>query len=257
MTSEVMLVAAATILGLMLVTWALSVVKGDASIVDLVWGLGFVLVAWAAFVTVGDPGPRRWLLVGLTSVWGLRLSAYLAWRNLGKSEDYRYRAMRSRSPASFWWKSLFTVFLLQGALMWVVSLPVQIGPVAAAAPLRWLDWAGAAAWLLGISFEAVGDLQLARFQADPANRGRVMDRGLWRYTRHPNYFGDAMVWWGLYLIALSAGAWWTVVGPALMTFLLLRVSGVALLEKTISSRRQGYDEYVRRTSAFFPWPPRD
>lgn len=252
-----MLVAAATILVLMVVTWLISVAVKDASIVDLIWGLGFVLVAWAAFITIGESGGRRWLLVLLTSVWGLRLSGYLSWRNLGKGEDFRYQKMREKSPDSFWWKSLFTVFLLQGVLMWVVSLPVQIGQVPTAEPLGILDWLGVAAWAVGFFFETVGDLQLARFKADPANKGRVMDGGLWRYTRHPNYFGDFMVWWGLYMIALSAGAWWTIVGPVLMSFLLLRVSGVAMLERDISSRRQGYDEYVRRTSAFFPSPPKD
>ena len=251
-----MLAAAITVVGLMLVTWIISVVVKDASIVDLVWGLGFVLVAWAAFITIGDPGPRRWLLVVLTSIWGLRLSGYLTWRNLGKGEDYRYQEMRKKAPDIFWLKSLFTVFLLQGVLMWVVSLPVQAGQVPEPT-LGWLDWIGVAAWAVGIFFESVGDVQLARFKADPANKGKVMDGGLWRYTRHPNYFGDFMVWWGLYLIALSAGAWWTIVGPALMSFLLLRVSGVALLEKTISSRREGYEEYVRRTNAFFPGPPKD
>lgn len=252
-----MLMAAATILVLMVVTWLISVAVKDASIVDLIWGLGFVLVAWSAFITIGDPGARRWLLVVLTSVWGLRLSGYLSWRNLGKGEDFRYQKMREKAPDTFWWKSLFTVFLLQGVLMWVVSLPVQIGQVPTPEPLGILDWLGVAAWVVGIFFETVGDLQLARFKADPANKGKVMDDGLWRYTRHPNYFGDFMVWWGLYLIALSAGAWWTIVGPALMSFLLLRVSGVALLEKDISSRREGYDEYVRRTNAFFPAPPKD
>lgn len=252
-----MLVAAATILVLMVVTWLISVAVKDASIVDLIWGLGFVLVAWAAFITIGEPGGRRWLLVLLTSVWGLRLSGYLSWRNLGKGEDFRYQKMREKAPDSFWWKSLFTVFFLQGVLMWVVSLPVQIGQVPTAEPLGILDWLGVAAWAVGFFFETVGDLQLARFKADPANKGRVMDGGLWRYTRHPNYFGDFMVWWGLYMIALSAGAWWTIVGPVLMSFLLLRVSGVAMLERDISSRRQGYDEYVRRTSAFFPTPPKD
>ena len=179
-------------------------------------------------------------------------------RNLGKKEDYRYQEMRRRQGDRFAMTSLWTVFGLQGVLMWVVSLPVQVGQVPATPPsLTWIDYLGAAVWLVGLLFESVGDWQLARFKADPANKGKVMDRGLWRYTRHPNYFGDFLVWWGLYLIALATGvAWWTVIGPIVMSILLIRVSGKAMLEKTIGKRRPGYDDYIRRTSGFFPMPPK-
>lgn len=238
--------------------WAISVVIRDASIVDIYWGFGFVLVAWVAFAIGDGAYSRQLLLTALVTIWGLRLTVYLAWRNLGKGEDYRYVAMRERWGPRFPLVSLGTVFLLQGALQWIVSLPVQAAQVPESPEgLIWLDWVGVAAWAIGLCFETVGDLQLARFKADPANEGKVLDRGLWRYTRHPNYFGDFMVWWGLYVIALSTGdAWWSIIGPIVMTVLLMRVSGVGMLEKTITSRRPGYEEYIARTSAFFPRPPK-
>ncbi|CAN5864555.1 DUF1295 domain-containing protein [soil metagenome] len=254
MSGEVLVAAAIAVGVLMIVAWLVSLTMEDASIVDLIWGLGFAIVAWVSLATIDGSGPRGWLLVALTTVWGLRLSIHLARRNLGHGEDFRYQEMRAKAPDSFWWKSLFVVFLLQGALMWVVSLPVQIGQLPPGRPLGLLDLLGGAVWVIGFSFETVGDLQLSRFKADPANKGRVLDSGLWRYTRHPNYFGDFMVWWGLYVIAVGGGAWWTVVGPILMSVLLIRVSGVRLLETTIGRRRPGYDKYVRRTNAFFPGP---
>lgn len=236
--------------------WLLSLKLADASIVDIFWGLGFVLVSWLCLLTGWPPASRGWLLAVLTTLWGLRLAGYLAWRNLGKGEDYRYRAMRERFGASFWWVSLPVVFLLQGLVMWIVSLPLQLGGRAEAG-LSWLDAAGAALWLSGLAFESLGDWQLARFKSRPENRGRVLDQGLWRYTRHPNYFGDFLVWWGLFLVAWSGGSpWWTVVSPLLMSWLLMRVSGVRLLESTLRTSKPGYAEYMRRTSPFFPWPPR-
>ncbi len=256
--------AAAVVTGAMVLLWLVSLAARDASIVDIFWGPGFVLVAWTVFawVTAHDlpdgGGARRLLLAALVTVWGLRLGIYLGRRNLGKGEDYRYVAMREKARGRFWIISLGKVFLLQGLLMWVVSLPLQGGQLPSTPDgLGPLALAGAAVWAIGLFFESLGDWQLARFKSDPANRGRVMDRGLWRYTRHPNYFGDFLVWWGLYLVALEGhGTWWTVAGPLLMSFLLLRVSGVAMLEKTIATRRPGYEQYVRRTSAFFPLPPR-
>jgi steroid 5-alpha reductase family enzyme len=198
------------------------------------------------------------LIVVLTSVWGLRLAGYLAWRNLGKGEDFRYRAMRHKHGDSFFLISLGTVFGLQGILMWLVSLPVQAAVALPGANdvLGMFKIAGVFLWAVGMFFEVTGDLQLARFKAKPANQGKVMDRGLWRYTRHPNYFGDFCVWWGLYLIAFEAGHWWSFVGPVLMTVLLLKYSGAGLLEKTIVDRRPAYRDYIRTTSAFFPMPPR-
>ena len=240
------------------VIWLLSLVLRDASIVDIWWGLGFVLVAWTAYVTAEAAEARHLLIAVLVTIWGVRLGGYLAWRNVGKGEDPRYQAMRRHWGKRFWWVSLFTVFILQGAIMWVVSLPVQVAMSADDIDTFWpVVVLGSLVWATGVFFETAGDLQLARFKANPANKGKVMDSGLWRYTRHPNYFGDFLVWWGLYLTALGTiDPWWTAVGPAVMSFMLLRVSGVAMLERSISKRRPGYEEYVRKTSAFFPRAPR-
>jgi steroid 5-alpha reductase family enzyme len=246
------------VLALLTALWAVSLALRDASIVDVFWGTGFVVVAWIAYALGDGSGDRSLLLALLVTAWGLRLTAHLARRNLGKGEDYRYAEMRQRHGERWPLRSLFIVFWLQGALIWVVSLPVQVAMTdPTPAGLGVLDWVGTAVWAVGLAFEAGGDWQLSRFKADPANRGKVMDRGLWRYTRHPNYFGDFCVWWGIWLVALSAGStWWTVVGPTVMSVLLIRVSGVAMLERSLSQRRPGYADYVSRTSAFFPRPPR-
>ncbi|RIL04530.1 MAG: hypothetical protein DCC71_13765 [Proteobacteria bacterium] len=242
----------------MLALWLVSLVRRDASIVDLWWGPGFALLAAVAHALSPAPGARGALLVALTALWGLRLGIHLAWRNAGRGEDPRYAAMRRRHGARFAEVSLATVFGLQAVLQWLVSLPVQIAQLLpGAAPLGALDALGVLLFATGLFFEAVGDWQLARFKADPANAGRVMDRGLWRYTRHPNYFGDALVWWGLFAIAAATPwGWLTIASPALMTFLLLRVSGVALLERSLHHTRPDYARYVATTSAFFPRPPR-
>jgi steroid 5-alpha reductase family enzyme len=252
----VLAVNAAAIIVCMTLLWLLSLWLRDVSIVDVFWGLGFVLVSWITVLSTGLQLDRSWLLVGMTSLWGVRLAAYLAWRNIGKGEDKRYAAMRDKRGSSFRWTSLFIVFWLQGAIMWVVALPLQLG-IPQTDSLSWLDAVGCLLWSVGLFFESVGDFQMARFKSDPSNRGKVFDRGLWRYTRHPNYFGDFLVWWGLFTVAWSAGApWWTVISPALMSFFLLRVSGVTLLESSLRERTEGYREYVARTSAFFPLPPR-
>lgn len=253
----VLLLSGAIIAGAMIALWLLSLRLRDASIVDIFWGMGFAFVALAAYA-VGDGDPLRKKLITLIAIcWGFRLAFYLAWRNLGKGEDYRYVAMRKRFGDRFPLVSLFMVFGFQGILMLVISLPLQAAQIGASSPgLGWKDWTGLCLWLIGFSFESLGDAQLARFKADPANRGKVMDSGLWRLTRHPNYFGDSVVWWGFYFIALSAGAWWTIASPLLMTFLLMRISGVALLEKNLRKQKPGYTDYIARTSAFFPWFPR-
>lgn len=252
---EVTLVAAAALAALMLAGWALSLRLNDASIVDPIWGPAFVLVALVAALT-GDGGAEvRWLLLGATALWGLRLGWYLTTRKIGDPEDRRYTEMRERHPDFALW-SLWAIFGFQGVLVLIVSLPQQAAATgaseigAAAIP-------GLAVFFVGLAFESIGDAQLRRFKADPANRGQVMDSGLWRYTRHPNYFGDFTVWWGLWLIALTAGGtWWTAIGPIVMSVLLIRVSGKDRLERDIGERRPGYAEYVRRTSGFFPLPPR-
>jgi len=255
---QAMLAAAIAIVALMIVVWVISVVIKNASIVDIVWGLGFVVVAWVVRLTTdqGDDG-RQWLLVAMTTVWGLRLAVYLFLRNHGNGEDYRYRAMRKHYGERFGLISLYSVFGLQGALMFVVSLPVQLGQADDTPGIGVVAILGVVLWLIGMFFEAVGDWQLARFKRNPDSAGKVMSTGLWRYTRHPNYFGDACVWWGIGLVAAETGAGaWGLLGSAVMTFLLRRVSGVTMLEKTIGRRRAGYDEYIRTTSPFIPRPPR-
>ncbi len=249
---------AAFVASLMIAVWLLSVWKRNASIVDVAWGPGFAGIALVAFATSDGPLARRALVTGLALVWGLRLGGYLLWRAWGKPEDFRYQAMRRYWGARFPLVSLLTVFTLQGVLMWIVSLPLQVAQVAVEpAELGALDAIVAGLWLVGMFFESDGDSQLARFKPDQPNAGRVMDRGLWRYTRHPNYFGDCLVWWGLFAIALGVpGGIYTIVGPIVMTILLRRVSGVTLLERSLVKRRPGYAEYVARTNPFIPGPPR-
>jgi steroid 5-alpha reductase family enzyme len=237
--------------------WAWSLRLRDASIADVAWGPAFATVALGALVR-SPISPRGLLLAGGALAWGLRLAVHLGRRRarLGE-EDRRYRAMRAAAGPSFPRRSLLTVFLLQAALAWVVSLPLQAGIAAGGAvPLGPRDLAGLSLYAVGLAFEGIGDAQLAHFLAGPRSAGQVMDRGLWRYTRHPNYFGDALVWWGLGLLGTAAAGAWVLVGPALMTLLLLRVSGVTLLERDIGGRRPGYAAYAARTSAFLPWPPR-
>lgn len=261
-TGHAMTTAAIVIAVVMLTTWVVSVALKNASIVDVVWGLGFVCVAWAVRLSVDPDSKRPNLLVAMTTVWGLRLAFHLFWRNhvanaTSKGEDYRYRAMRKRWGPRFPLISLVTVFLVQGVLMFIVSLPVQLGQVNDNPTLGALEWYGSGLFLIGLFFEVVGDAQLTRFRRDPANAGTVMNKGLWRYTRHPNYFGDACVWWGIALVASTTGVGrWGLIGAVVMTVLLRRVSGVTLLEKSLSKRRAGYDEYVARTNAFIPWRPK-
>lgn len=238
--------------------WLLSLPRKNASLADIFWGLGFVLIAWLSFALTAGYLGRKLLLVGLTTVWGARLAWHIARRNRGQGEDRRYQVWRAKWGASFWWVSWFTVFLVQAILLWIVSLTLQIGQLAPTpATLTGLDLLGLLVWLIGFAFEATADWQLARFKADPANRGRVMNQGLWRYSRHPNYFGEALMWWGLFLITLATPqGWWAIVSPLTITFLLLKVSGVVLLEKDLVARRPEYREYMKTTSAFWPWFPK-
>jgi steroid 5-alpha reductase family enzyme len=245
------------VLASMTLVWLLSLARRDASIVDVFWGPGFVIAAWVYVVASATRTSRGVLAAVLVTLWGLRLALHILWRSRGRGEDYRYRAMRERDPAGFPRRSLLTVFWLQAALLWAVSAPLFQAQRPGPAGLTALDGLGLALFALGFLFEAVGDFQLARFRNDPANAGRVMDRGLWRYTRHPNYFGDALLWWGFFCLALAtAGSWWTILSPVLMTLLLMRVSGVTLLEQKLRETRPDYRRYADETSAFFPWLPR-
>ncbi len=253
----VLWVAAAVIAGLMMAAWAVSVAVRDASIVDVLWGFGFVVVAWVSLVVTDGHGVRAVLLAAMATVWGLRLAVYLGIRNIGKGEDYRYQSMRRRAGDRFWITSLYRVFGLQGAVMWVVSLPLQLGIGEADRGWAPLWVIGAAVFVVGLGFEAAGDWQLARFKADPASAGKVMDRGLWRYTRHPNYFGDATAWLGIGLVAASTPLGVIgLIGPAVMTWLLVKVSGVAMLERALVKNRTGYADYIDRTSPFIPRRPK-
>jgi len=247
-------VSAAVLAALMLAVFAVGVRLGRHSIVDIGWGLGFVAVALTgALLSTGDPA-RAWVLAGLVMIWGVRLAVHIGLRSRGKGEDPRYERMLADAPGDRNLYALRWVYLLQGALVWLVSMPLQLA-AHTLEPLGWIAAPGTALWLFGFTFETVGDAQLSRFKADPANRGRIMDRGLWTWTRHPNYFGDACLWWGLFLVA--AGSWWallTLPAPLVMTYLLTRGSGGRLLDEHMSAR-PGWQEYARRTSAFLPWPP--
>ncbi len=246
------------ILAVQTLVWLLSVQQRDASIADVSWGAGFVLLAWLYCLLSPAWSWRSGLVALLIAVWGTRLSLHIFLRHRHHGEDPRYGAMRAAHGPAFWWRSLFTVFWLQGAILWFVALPILVAVRAAqpASPTA-VNGLGFALVLVGFAFEAVGDYQLARFKADPSNRGRVLDRGLWRYTRHPNYFGDATLWWGLYAIACATpGGWLTIASPALMSFLLIRVSGVTLLEANLQASKPAYREYIARTPAFLPWRPR-
>lgn len=245
------------VLGAMLLLWLVSLARHDASIVDIFWGPGFVLVA-AAALTMGGGEPRRVLVMLLVLVWGGRLGLHIYRRNRDKGEDFRYRAMRLHQGERFWLVSLFTVFGLQGVLLWIIAQPLA-AVILLEGPARWTAWdaGGLALWVIGFTIEAVGDEQLRRFRADPASAGKVMRSGLWAWTRHPNYFGDAVQWWGFFAFALNVpGGAWTIFSPLLMTFLLVRVSGVAMLDRALIGRKPGYADYVGNTSAFIPWFPK-
>jgi steroid 5-alpha reductase family enzyme len=252
------LVLAGVMLGLMVLLWLVSLALKNSSIVDIFWGSGFVIFTWVAFqLTPEGFLPRKLLLSILVTLWGLRLSLHILVRNWGKPEDFRYQKWRQEAGESWWWRSFFKVFLLQGILLLVIAAPLLAAQSSTRpARLTWLDGLGVLVWLVGFFFEAVGDWQLVRFKANPANKGKLLTSGVWRYSRHPNYFGDATQWWGYYLLTLAAGGWWTILSPILMTGLLLRVSGVALLEKTLKETKPGYEEYVATTSEFIPWFPK-
>ena len=239
-------------------TWIASLVQHDASLVDRMWSMLIAGAAAVYAVALPRPDARTFWMLGLVAVWAVRLCVYITARNWGHGEDRRYQAIRARNQPNFALKSLVLVFGLQAVLAWIVSMPFLVG-MGGAAPLSVLDYAGIVIAVFGIIFEAVGDAQMATFKRDPRNGGQVMDRGLWRYTRHPNYFGETCVWWGVWLVALSgsglSGAW-TVISPVLMTVLLLKVSGVTLLERDINERRPAYRDYIARTNPFFPGKPR-
>jgi steroid 5-alpha reductase family enzyme len=255
MDMQTYLFALALILGVGVAAWAVSVAIRNVAFVDSLWSL-FFLIAAVTFAAAAWPLSARGLLVTvLVAIWALRLSIYITARNWGKPEDYRYQKIRANNEPGFAFKSVYIVFGLQGVLAWFIAMPL-LPAIMNPGDIGALEIAAGALWLLGFVFEAGGDYQLARFKGDPSNKGRVLNTGLWRYTRHPNYFGDFCVWWAFFLFAVAAGGWWTVLSPVLMSLLLLKVSGVALLEKTITERRPEYADYIRRTNSFFPGLPK-
>jgi steroid 5-alpha reductase family enzyme len=248
-------IALLVILGVGVASWVLSVFKKDVSFVDSLWSL-FFLVAAAVFAFAAEPlSIKGKVVLVLVAIWALRLSIYITARNWGHPEDYRYQSIRANNEPGFAFKSLYIVFGLQGVLAWLVALPL-LPAITSGVAFNWIDGIAAALWLIGFIFEAGGDYQLSRFKARVDSKGRVLDSGLWRYTRHPNYFGEFCIWWSFYLFAVASGGWWSIASPLLMSILLLKVSGVAMLEKTISERRPEYADYIRRTNAFFPGPRR-
>ncbi len=240
------------ILALVFVLWLISLKKKDASIVDIFWGLGFVVLVWFYFFN----SPARNLFIAvMTTLWGLRLAVHIGTRNSGRPEDRRYTAMREGKKNFALW-SLFFVFFFQGVLLWVIAMPLYFAQ-SQGAELNGFMVFGNTMWAVGLFFESIGDYQLTSIKADPLNHGKVLNSGLWRYTRHPNYFGDSCLWFGFYFFAVGvSGAWWLVFSPVLMTTFLLKVSGVSLLEKDIGSRRPNYREYIAKTSSFIPWFPK-
>jgi steroid 5-alpha reductase family enzyme len=251
--------AAISIWILMTLMWLLSLKLKNTSIVDIIWGLGFVLVNWVVFfLTPEGFADRKWILNILVTIWGLRLTTHIYLRNHGKPEDFRYAAWREQYGKKWWWYSYFQTFLLQGLLMFLISAPL-IHTQATATPTKIgaLEIAGILIWIIGFFFETVGDLQLENFKKNPANKGKLLNYGVWRYTRHPNYFGDATQWWGFYLIAAgSTLGFLTIFSPIIMTYFLIKVSGVAMLEKSMADRKPGYKEYMLTTNAFIPWFPK-
>lgn len=250
--------AGVAVLGLMTFLWLCSIYLKNVSIVDNFWGIGFVLATLVYALHVEVLHTRMKVVLILVIVWGLRLSVHLMIRNHGKGEDYRYREFRQRYGAHrYWWFSFFQVFLLQGVLVLIISLP-QLGVALEthANTLNLIDYIGLFVWAVGFVFEAVGDWQLTVFKRDPANKGKLLTTGLWRCTRHPNYFGDAAVWWGFGILAIASGAYWYSIGSVIMTYLIIKISGVAMLEKSLVEKKPGYEEYIHRTSAFLPWFPK-
>jgi len=254
--ANLLVISGIVILLLMTILWLLSLIRKNSSIVDIFWGIGFILVTWLAFALAQGYLPRKQLVPTLVTIWGLRLAIHIGIRNWGKSEDFRYAKWREENGQRWWWFSFFQVFLLQGILMWIISTPLLAAQTSGfPAILTPLDVVGASLCTFGLFFESVADAQLMLFKADPINKGKLLTSGLWKYSRHPNYFGEAVVWWGFYVIALAAGYGWTIFSPILMTYLLLKVSGVAMLERTMKVK-PGYEEYMKHTNAFFPWVPK-
>ena len=239
--------------------WLLSLMRKNVTHVDSMWSLFFVVAAFvnAAFTLFVYAAPLRLMLVlGCVCIWALRLCVYLTWRNWGSHEDSRYVKIRQNNQPHFWLKSLVIIFAFQGVLAWVISISLHAA-VATINPLNALDYAALALFTFGLIWETLADFQLSQFKAVASNKGKVLNTGVWQYSRHPNYFGECCVWWAFYLFALAGGAWWAIISPIIMTILLLKVSGVSLLESTITERRPDYADYIKNTNAFLPGFPKN
>lgn len=235
------------------VTWILSLSLRDVSIVDSAWSIMFLGASIVYFLNASSMDMRSTIILGMVTLWAIRLFAHLTWRNWGEPEDKRYQAIREKYSPNFAIKSLFIIFMFQAMLAWIITMPLYASLTRTGiSPM--LDLLGITLWIFGLSFESIADWQLARFKSRAENNGKVMDKGLWRYSRHPNYFGECLIWWGFYLLAVSSGGWWTIIAPLLITWLLLKFSGVVMLEETIVDRRPAYADYIKRTNAFIPGP---
>ena len=243
---------------LLTILWVVSVFLKDASIIDPFWGFGFVVLTYFYLYLTENFSDKSILVASLVTIWGLRLSLYLLIRNTGHGEeDYRYQQFRKDfGPERYWWVSFFQVFLLQGILMSLVAVPIIGIMVSPEVSITLFDYVAIIIWLIGISFEAGGDYQLSIFKKNPDNKGKVLNTGFWKYTRHPNYFGDAAIWWSFGLFAIISGSYYTILGSLLMNILLLKISGVSLLEKSLKTTKPQYADYIKRTNSFFPWFPK-
>lgn len=239
------------------IIWMISLIKGDAGIMDIYWGIGFILVTLVYFILTDNYSIRKLLVSVLILIWGVRLSLHIGFRNAGKPEDARYRNWRETGGANWWWKSYFKVFLLQGVILWIVSLPLLSSHYSVSpAHLSPFDWIGIGLWTAGFMYESIADWQLSKFKKNPENEGKVFASGLWKYSRHPNYFGEALVWWGFYMFAAAVEDYYAVISPLIMTFLLLKVSGVVMLDRLLIGTKPEYAGYMKRTNAFFPGLPK-
>ena len=248
---EIYIFALFLLIFLGIIFWIVSLIINDVSIVDSLWSLMFIFCSVISLLFIDTLQIKQLLVFIMVLLWGLRLSAYVTIRNWGKEEDQRYQDIRSNNQPFFGLKSLYIVFGLQAFLAWVISMPLFI-IMSNTDPINYIGVLGILLWVVGFFFESIGDYQLYLFKSNPINKGKLLKYGLWKYTRHPNYFGDACIWWGFYIIALSNGGWWSIYSPILMNFLLLKFSGAALLEKHMNKKHLGYDSYIASTNVFFP-----
>jgi steroid 5-alpha reductase family enzyme len=247
-----LLISAIIIISSMIMVYFFAQWKRDNSIVDVFWGIGFCFIAICMFILKGESTPRQWIVLVMVLLWGIRLAVYISRRNNGKGEDFRYANWRKEWGNTQWWRSFFQVFLLQGVIMWLVSIPVVLVLSQANSPLMVIDFIGILVWVTGYFFEVVSDRQLARFKMDPGNKGRIIQSGLWQYSRHPNYFGEITMWWGIFLVTLQVNGWyWAIISPVLITWLIVRVSGIPMLEKKYSDNPE-FRAYAEKVPALIP-----